>query len=109
MARWLGSLSKQAWQPTLESRLDPGLFLRSLWYVLQDDVMDNVLIRRQYLIANLGMSRNFGFVDVDHLTFPATMKVDYIRVYQDPDMKNIGCDPEDFPTAAYINEYVAWL
>ncbi|PSS37591.1 hypothetical protein PHLCEN_2v607 [Hermanssonia centrifuga] len=57
-----------------------------------------------YLIANLGMSRNFGFVDLDHLTFPATMKVDYIRVYQDPNMKNVGCDPEDFPTAAYINE-----
>ena len=60
----------------------------------------------QYLIANLGMSTNFGFVDLDHLTFPATMKVDYIRVYQDPDNINIGCDPDDFPTAAYINEYV---
>ncbi|KIP11417.1 glycoside hydrolase family 16 protein [Phlebiopsis gigantea 11061_1 CR5-6] len=59
-----------------------------------------------YLIANLGMSRNFGYVDLDHLTFPATMKVDWIRVYQDPDTKNIGCDPEDFPTAAYINEYL---
>ena len=107
MARWLGSSSKQAWLPTLESRLGPGLFPKSLWYAFQGNVMDNVLIMRQYLIANLGMSRNFGFVDVDHLTFPATMKVDYIRVYQNLDMKNIGCDPEDFPTAAYINEYVA--
>ncbi|KAI0639519.1 beta-glucan synthesis-associated [Trametes polyzona] len=59
-----------------------------------------------YLIANLGMSTNFGFVDLDHLQFPTTMKVDYIRVYQDPDAINIGCDPEDFPTAAYINEYL---
>ncbi|GJE87636.1 glycoside hydrolase family 16 protein [Phanerochaete sordida] len=59
-----------------------------------------------YLIANLGMSRNFGFVDLDHIIFPTTMKVDYIRVYQDPDMKNVGCDPDDFPTAAYINEYL---
>lgn len=55
---------------------------------------------------NLGMSRNFGFVDLDHLTFPATLRVDYIRVYQDPDNVNIGCDPPDFPTAAYIEEYV---
>lgn len=50
------------------------------------------------------MSRNFGYVDLDHLTFPTTMKVDYIRVYQDPDNKNIGCDPDDFPTAAYIDQ-----
>ena len=59
----------------------------------------------QYLIVNLGMSRNFGYVDLEHLTFPATMKVDYIRVYQDANLKNVGCDPDDFPTAAYINEY----
>lgn len=32
------------------------------------------------------------------------MKIDYIRVYQDPNLKNIGCDPEDFPTQAYINQ-----
>ncbi|TCD62780.1 hypothetical protein EIP91_006424 [Steccherinum ochraceum] len=59
-----------------------------------------------YLIVNLGMSRNFGVVDLEHLTFPATMKVDYIRIYQDPDNINIGCDPEDFPTQAYINQYI---
>ena len=60
--------------------------------------------RQQYIIANLGISRNFGYVDLDHLTFPATMKVDWIRVYQDPENINIGCDPSDFPTAAYINQ-----
>ncbi|EPT03887.1 hypothetical protein FOMPIDRAFT_120852 [Fomitopsis schrenkii] len=58
-----------------------------------------------YLIMNLGMSENFGFVDVDHLPFPSTMRVDYVRVYQDPSNKNWGCDPDDFPTAAYINKY----
>jgi hypothetical protein len=52
------------------------------------------------------MSTNFGDVDLEHLTFPTSMSVDYIRVYQDPDSVNIGCDPDDFPTAAYINEYV---
>lgn len=53
---------------------------------------------------NLGMSTNFGNVDLKHLTFPATMSVDYIRVYQDPNAVNVGCDPPDFPTAAYIDE-----
>jgi len=33
------------------------------------------------------------------------MKVDYIRVYQPSDQINIGCDPPDFPTAAYIEQY----
>ena len=56
----------------------------------------------QYLIMNLGISENFGFVDFEHLTFPAVMKVDWVRVYQDPDAINIGCDPIDFPTAEYI-------
>ncbi|KAH9898330.1 glycoside hydrolase family 16 protein [Cubamyces lactineus] len=58
-----------------------------------------------YLIANLGISEKFGFVDYDNLRFPSTMRIDYIRVYQDPNNINIGCDPADFPTAAYINEY----
>ncbi|TFK48197.1 glycoside hydrolase family 16 protein [Heliocybe sulcata] len=60
-----------------------------------------------YLIINLGMSTSFtGFVDTEHIPFPATMKVDYVRVYQPKDSINVGCDPEDFPTQAYINQYM---
>ncbi|TDL28121.1 beta-glucan synthesis-associated protein [Rickenella mellea] len=59
-----------------------------------------------YIIANLGMSTNFGKVDLQHLPFPVTMKIDYIRVYQPKGQKNIGCDPSDFPTQAYINQYI---
>ena len=53
---------------------------------------------------NLGMSENFGKVDLAHLVFPTTMRVDWIRVYQPKDAINIGCDPAAFPTAAYINQ-----
>jgi hypothetical protein len=60
----------------------------------------------QYIIANLGISENFGTVDFENLVFPTTMRIDYIRVYQRPDEKNIGCDPPEFPTAAYINQYI---
>jgi len=60
----------------------------------------------KYIILNLGMSTNFGVVDLEHLTFPTTMRVDYIRVYQPTGSINIGCDPVDFPTQAYINKYV---
>ncbi|THU97970.1 glycoside hydrolase family 16 protein [Dendrothele bispora CBS 962.96] len=59
-----------------------------------------------YLLMNLGMSRNFGPVDLAHLQFPAHMYVDWIRVYQDSDNINIGCDPNKFPTANYINTYI---
>lgn len=60
----------------------------------------------QYLIANLGMSPNFGAIDYDKLQFPTTLRIDWVRVYQDPNNINIGCDPPDFPTAEYIKAYV---
>ncbi|KAH9837168.1 beta-glucan synthesis-associated [Rhodofomes roseus] len=59
-----------------------------------------------YLITNFGMSENFGTVDFANLPFPSIMRIDWIRVYQDPDNKNYGCDPDDFPTAAYIETYL---
>ncbi|KII83673.1 glycoside hydrolase family 16 protein [Plicaturopsis crispa FD-325 SS-3] len=59
-----------------------------------------------YIIANLGFSLNFGGIDFDRLTLPATMSIDYIRVYQPRGSKNIGCDPPDYPTAAYIDTYI---
>ncbi|QRV77885.1 glycoside hydrolase family 16 protein [Ceratobasidium sp. AG-Ba] len=59
-----------------------------------------------YILANLGMSHNFGPIDFKHLVFPAYMLVDYIRVYQPAHKRNIGCDPPDFPTADYINTYI---
>ncbi|KAH9927250.1 beta-glucan synthesis-associated [Fomitopsis serialis] len=58
-----------------------------------------------YVIMNLGMSHNFGDVDLAAIPFPVHLRVDYIRVYQPSDSTNIGCDPEDFPTAKYISEY----
>jgi len=69
------------------------------------------------------MSENFATIDFEHVScflqhlgiqlnlcftfqikFPVHMRVDYIRVYQPKDAKNVGCDPEDFPTASYINQ-----
>ena len=58
----------------------------------------------QYMIFNLGISPNFGFIDFEHLTFPTTMSVDYVRVYQNPDNINIGCEPDGYPTQDYITK-----
>lgn len=55
------------------------------------------------------MSENFGTVDLAHLPFPTKMRVDWIRVYQPKNAINIGCDPKDFPTAAYINRYAYYV
>ena len=89
-----------------EARFDwaHGMSFFSLLFVVFDQFCG-----LQYLIMNLGMSTNFGFVDLAHLTFPAHMRVDYIRVYQPKDAINIGCDPKAFPTKAYIEEYVQML
>lgn len=50
------------------------------------------------------MSNNFQAIDLNHLTFPAEMHVDYMRVYQRSEGR-IGCDPDDRPTAAYIKKH----
>jgi beta-glucanase (GH16 family) len=61
------------------------------------------------IIMNLGISRGFqSDLDFESLIFPAVMKVDYIRVYQnDANAQDlVSCDPADYPTSAYINKYM---
>ncbi|KAL0247765.1 hypothetical protein I308_103843 [Cryptococcus tetragattii IND107] len=60
-----------------------------------------------YMILNLGISENFGAVHFAGLEklWPVQMEVDYVRVYQDPKKKNVGCDPVDRPTASYIARF----
>lgn len=59
-----------------------------------------------YIIFNLGISQNFGNPVWDRLTWPNTMSVDWIRVYQPEGKENVGCDTEDYPTADYINKHM---
>ncbi|KAJ2922226.1 hypothetical protein H1R20_g14871, partial [Candolleomyces eurysporus] len=64
-----------------------------------------VPVEPMYIIMNLAISLNFGFVDFENLEFPATMSVDYVRVYQPKNAINTGCDPKEYPTAQYIETY----
>ncbi|PWN44596.1 concanavalin A-like lectin/glucanase [Ceraceosorus guamensis] len=58
------------------------------------------------IILNLGISEGFQHIEFDTLQFPATMKVDYVRVYQrDGQADKTTCDPADHPTADYINRH----
>ncbi|KAI0033501.1 beta-glucan synthesis-associated [Vararia minispora EC-137] len=60
-----------------------------------------------YIIMNLGFSKNFAHnLDPSTLTFPTSMLVDWVRVYQPAGKTNYGCDPADFPTTAYIDRHM---
>nr|XP_019000894.1 glucosidase [Kwoniella mangroviensis CBS 8507]OCF64355.1 glucosidase [Kwoniella mangroviensis CBS 8507] len=58
-----------------------------------------------YMIVNFGMSNGFQAVNWNQLEWPATMLVDYVRVYQREEGR-IGCDPADRPTADYIARHM---
>lgn len=59
-----------------------------------------------YILLNVALSSGFGNINWDEIRFPAHMKVDYMRLYQAPGKENIGCDPDNFPTADYINRHM---
>lgn len=56
------------------------------------------------IIMNLGLSNSFATVFLANLAqlMPATMRIDYIRIYQDPSNVQVTCDPEGYPTTDYI-------
>jgi len=58
------------------------------------------------IIMNLGISHNWGSIDLTTMVFPAEMLIDYVRVYQRDGETNIGCNPPDYPTTDYINNHL---
>ncbi|KAK7048799.1 beta-glucan synthesis-associated [Favolaschia claudopus] len=61
-----------------------------------------------YIVLNLGISPSFQGQDYAHTVFPADMFIDYVRVYQLPDVKDgLTCNPPTHPTADYINQHIS--
>ena len=62
------------------------------------------------VVANLGMSTSFAAINLEKLMkqLPATMRIDYIRIYQNEDDKDqvLSCDPPDYPTTDYIRKHL---
>ncbi|KAM0719932.1 hypothetical protein Q7P37_004067 [Cladosporium fusiforme] len=58
------------------------------------------------VVVNFGMSNGFAALNLTGLAplMPATMRLDYIRIYQDEDGE-MTCDPEGYPTTEYIAKY----
>jgi len=59
-----------------------------------------------YMIVDLGIKPDFGATDLEYLTFPTVISVDYVRVHQRPEDADTGCDPDSFPTQTYINKNI---
>ena len=57
------------------------------------------------MIINMGISKNWAYIDFPSIDFPVTLEVDSVRIYQPSDQINLSCDPEDYPTYDYINEH----
>ncbi|KAL9114546.1 MAG: hypothetical protein Q9227_001627 [Pyrenula ochraceoflavens] len=57
------------------------------------------------MIMNFGMSPGFSALNLTGIAplLPATMRFDYVRIYQDD--KNVGCDPDGYETTPYINDH----
>lgn len=56
------------------------------------------------LVMNFGMSNSFATVFLANLAslMPATMRFDYVRIYQPEGSESVSCDPEGYPTTDYI-------
>jgi hypothetical protein len=58
------------------------------------------------VVFNLGMADNFAPQNHSIKEYmPAYLRVDYIRIYQDPDEESITCDPPGYETTGYIKEH----
>ncbi|KAM5445211.1 beta-glucan synthesis-associated protein [Microsporum audouinii] len=59
------------------------------------------------LIANLGMSNSFAALNMTGLAplFPVTMRIDYIRIYQEKGKTSVTCDPPGMETTEYIRKH----
>lgn len=61
------------------------------------------------LVMNFGMSSSFALLNFTGLgpLMPATMRFDYVRIYQDPaSASSITCDPPGMETTGYIADHL---
>ncbi|KAI9753628.1 MAG: hypothetical protein M1815_006087 [Lichina confinis] len=58
------------------------------------------------IVLNLGISEGWSWIDWANLTFPATMRIDYVRWYQQPGAEMVTCDPPGYPTTQYIAKHL---
>ncbi|PGH29245.1 hypothetical protein GX50_08008 [[Emmonsia] crescens] len=59
------------------------------------------------LVMNFGMSSSFAQLNMSGLAtvMPATLRFDYVRIYQDADAVSVTCDPPGWETTGYISRH----
>jgi hypothetical protein len=59
------------------------------------------------VILNFGMSQGFSAVDFPGLAklMPATMRFDYVRIYQKAGKEMVTCDPPGYESTSYIRSH----
>jgi beta-glucanase (GH16 family) len=57
------------------------------------------------MVLNLGISKNWAYIDFPAINFPVQFEIDYVRIYQPPNATSITCDPENYPTYDYIENH----
>ncbi|KAL3418391.1 hypothetical protein PVAG01_10107 [Phlyctema vagabunda] len=57
------------------------------------------------MVLNLGISNSWTWILWEGLKFPATMHIDYVRIYQRPGQESVTCDPPGYPTTEYIKNH----
>lgn len=57
------------------------------------------------MILNLGISENWVAINWSAVSFPAIMRVDYVRIYQKEGEESVTCDPPGFETTEYIKNH----
>ena len=60
------------------------------------------------LVANFGMSTGFSQINLTGIatTLPATMRIDYVRIYQKEGSVSVTCDPPGYETTEYIKDHM---
>lgn len=58
------------------------------------------------IVMNLGMAYSFAPIDdIIKNYLPGFMRIDYVRIYQDPDEESVTCDPPGYETTQYIKDH----
>ncbi|KAI4733573.1 beta-glucan synthesis-associated [Aureobasidium sp. EXF-12298] len=57
------------------------------------------------MILNLGISENWVAINWTAVSFPAIMRVDYVRIYQKEGEESVTCDPPGYETTEYIKNH----
>ena len=60
------------------------------------------------VVMNFGMSTGFSQLNLTGIAtlLPATMRFDYVRIYQPSGSKSITCDPDGYETTGYIKNHM---